>query len=117
MADAVRAVLAGPRKHARWVFPNAWGRRFKDFPHAQYWLARDKAGLRGGPHTTRHTYASHFLANFTGPNALQVLADILGHSATKVTEIYAHLLPGHLDAARNAVNLSPALAPAVAKSS
>jgi hypothetical protein len=34
------------------------------------------------------------------------LAGILGHSQTRVTELYTHLLPGHLDRARNAVNLS-----------
>jgi hypothetical protein len=34
---------------------------------------------------------------------------LLGHSHQRVTELYAHLLPGHLARARNAVNLSPTL--------
>jgi hypothetical protein len=34
---------------------------------------------------------------------------VLGHSHQRVTELYAHLLPGHLDRARNAVNLGPTL--------
>jgi integrase len=59
--------------------------------------------LRGGPHTCRHTYASHFLQAVPD---LHQLAGILGHSQTRVTELYTHLLPGHLDRARNAVNLS-----------
>lgn len=106
MGDAVRAALAGPRKHPRWVFPNAWGRRFQDFPHAAFWVARDAAKLRGGPHTTRHTFASHFLAAVPD---LQLLAEVMGQSLTKVTELYVHLLPGHLERARNVVNLSPTL--------
>jgi len=37
------------------------------------------------------------------------LAQVLGHSDQRVTELYAHLLPGHLARARNAVNLGPSL--------
>jgi len=107
MADAVRAVLAGPRLHETWVFPNAWGRRFRDFPHAAFWAARTAAGLAGGVHTTRHTYASHALA---AGLPLRTLADVMGHTTTKVTELYAHMMPGHLDAARNAVNIGPSVA-------
>lgn len=107
MSDAVRAVLAGTRKHARWVFPSAWGCPYVAFPHGAYWAARNGAGLRGGVHTTRHTFASHFLA---ATKDLSLLAEVLGHSSTKVTELYAHMLPGRLDEARNAVNLAPTLA-------
>jgi hypothetical protein len=40
---------------------------------------------------------------------LFLLAQVLGHSHQRVTELYTHLLPGHLARARNAVNLGPAL--------
>lgn len=106
MGDAVRAILAGPRKHARWVFPNRHGGRYVDFPKDLFWAARNAAGLAGGPHTTRHTYASHFLYKLAD---LRTLSDVMGHSLGKVTELYTHLLPGHLEKARNAVNLSPGM--------
>lgn len=106
LGDAVRAALAGPRKHERWVFPSILGGRYSEFPKDVFGRVRRAAGLDGGPHTTRHTFASHFLAE---TKDLKLLAEVLGHSHTKVTEIYAHLLPGKLDLARNAVNLSPAI--------
>jgi hypothetical protein len=36
-----------------------------------------------------------------------LLAKILGHSHSRVTEIYSHLLPDHLARARNAVDIAP----------
>ena len=63
-------------------------------------------GLRGGPYTTRHTFASHFLK--AQPD-LFLLAKVMGHDEVKVTKLYAHLLPEHLAAARNAVNIAPAV--------
>ncbi|MBX3232979.1 MAG: site-specific integrase [Labilithrix sp.] len=56
--------------------------------------------ITGGPHRLRHTYASMFLAK--KPD-LFALARVLGHSHTRVTELYAHLLPDHLAATRNVV--------------
>jgi integrase len=106
MSDAVRALLAGPRRHERWVFPSRYGGRYADFPKDLYWSARRAAKLQGGPHTLRHTFASHFLQAVPD---LFLLAQVLGHSSTRVTELYSHLLPGHLSRARNAVNVSPKL--------
>jgi integrase len=63
-------------------------------------IACSKHGLVGGPHTTRHTYATHFLARVPD---LYLLGTILGHSHERVTKLYAHLLPDHLDRARGAV--------------
>ena len=63
-------------------------------------VACSKHGIEGGPHTTRHTFASHFLA---GCPDLFLLAKILGHSTSYVTELYGHLLPDHLQRARNVV--------------
>lgn len=45
-------------------------------------------------HVLRHTFASHFMMN--GGNIL-VLRDILGHSDIKMTMIYAHFAPEHLE--------------------
>lgn len=45
-------------------------------------------------HVLRHTFASHFMMN--GGNIL-VLRDILGHSEIKMTMVYAHFSPNHLE--------------------
>lgn len=45
-------------------------------------------------HVLRHTFASYFMMN--GGNIL-VLRDILGHSDIKMTMIYAHFAPSHLE--------------------
>lgn len=45
-------------------------------------------------HVLRHTFASHFMMN--GGNIL-VLKDILGHSDIKMTMVYAHFAPKHLE--------------------
>ncbi|MEG2430019.1 MAG: tyrosine-type recombinase/integrase [Acinetobacter sp.] len=42
----------------------------------------------------RHTFASHFMMN--GGNIL-VLRDILGHSDIKITMVYSHFSPDHLE--------------------
>lgn len=107
MSDAVRELLSGHRRHQRWVFPSRDCGRYSAFPSTWFSQARVAAGLTGGPHTTRHTFASHFLAAVPD---LRLLADILGHSLTKVTELYTHLLPGHLEKGRNAVNIAPTMA-------
>ena len=106
LSDACRAVLSGRKASARWVFPKASGERYVDFPKDAFWAARDRAGLTGGPHTLRHTFASHFLQ--AEPD-MSLLARLLGHGHQRVTELYAHLLPDHLARARNAVNLGPTL--------
>lgn len=66
-------------------------------------------GLRGGPYTLRHTFASNFLRRHPD---MFLLAKLMGHSHTRVTELYSHLLPDHLAAARNVVNFAPSAGPA-----
>src|SRR5437016_440027 len=56
-----------------------------------------------GPHTLRHTFASHFLKQVPD---LFLLARVLGHSYTRVTRLYSHLLPEHLARACNAVRFA-----------
>jgi site-specific recombinase XerD len=45
-------------------------------------------------HVLRHTYASNFMMN--GGNIL-VLKEILGHADIKMTMVYAHFAPEHLE--------------------
>lgn len=104
ISDAVRAILSGPRKHPTHLFPSILGVPLRRFPKELWGVAIEAAGLTGGPHQLRHTYASHFLQK--RPD-LPLLATVMGHSTAKVTELYAHLLPGHLEHARNAVNIGP----------
>lgn len=104
LSDAVMAVLSGPRQHPTHLFTSIHGRPLRRFPKELWGVAMREAGLTGGPHQLRHTYASHFLRS--NPD-LQLLAQIIGHSSIKVTELYAHFLPGHLERGRNAVNLGP----------
>lgn len=110
ISDALLAVLKKQRLHPRLVFPtlpdmlHPQGEQYTAWPQNQWDRARRRAGIGGSPHVCRHTFASHFLAN--GGN-LSDLARILGHSTTKVTDIYSHLVPGHLEKTRNVVNIGP----------
>lgn len=67
-------------------------------------IAAEKVpAITGGPHRARHTFASHFLA--AKPD-LFLLGKLLGHSHTRVTELYSHLIPEHLAEARNVVSFA-----------
>ena len=48
------------------------------------------------PHALRHTFASHLLMQGV---SLQVVAELMGHTLTKTTELYGHLVEGQLEAA------------------
>lgn len=140
IGDALRPwlerALATP---GRWLFPSSRREegkapeRFAYWPKRSFDRARKLAGrcatcikgdpggkkgtrcsrcapqLRGGPHTLRHTFAAHFL--HAVPD-MYLLSKVLGHSETRTSAIYSHLLPSHMEKARNAVNLSPATGPA-----
>ncbi len=95
------AALRGPRAHPVYLFPSSLGGRYGAFPEELWRRARDAAGLAGGPHQLRHTYASQFLSKVPD---LFLLGQILGHSTARMTELYSHLLPGHLAAGMNAVS-------------
>lgn len=96
------------KRRGEYVFPCDTGTRYAGWPAAQYDRAQAGAGLSGGVHTLRHTYASHFLAR--RPD-LALLAYVMGHSDATVTRLYAHMLPDHLERARDAVSF---VAPAAA---
>jgi integrase len=118
--DALLPYLQAPRKHERWVFPTTRKSRLRSgegrekeryilWPQLAFDRARKRAKLTGGPHTTRHTFASHFLARVPD---LWLLARLLGHSTTQVTELYAHLLPDAVERARGAVSFAlPTVSP------
>ena len=110
IGDRLLPWLAGERASPIWVFPSSAGDRFAYWPENQFQRIQRLAKLTGGVHTLRHTYASHFLQ--TEPD-LFLLAQILGHSHTRVTELYSHLLPDHLERGRNAVSFAPEVGPAV----
>ncbi len=106
ISDTLRRMLAGPRRHPHYLFPSKDGDRYAYFPKDVFARVRTEAKVKGGPHTTRHTFSSLFLQR--RPD-LFLLAQILGHSTTRVTELYSHLLPDHLERARNAVDFAPAV--------
>jgi integrase len=106
LSNAVRAALSGTRRHPQWVFPTRHGGRYAEFPKDVYGKVRAAARVVGGPHTARHTYASHFLQAVPD---MFLLAQVLGHSHERITALYSHLLPDHLNRARNAVDIGPTL--------
>lgn len=76
---------------------------YETWPKRAFSEAVAAAGLTGGPHRLRHTFASLFLAR--RPD-LGLLAAILGHSDEAVTRLYAHMVPDRLERARNAVSIA-----------
>ncbi len=105
ISDALFSLLYGPRQSEKWVFPcPGTGTRYAFWPSRKFDRARDAAGLRGGAHKLRHTFASLFLA--ARPD-LFLLSKLLGHTHARVTEIYSHLYPEHLALARNVVSIQP----------
>lgn len=106
ISDALLPFLLRAERRAEWVFPTRSRRRFAYFPKKRFQAVVKAAGLTGGPHRCRHTYATHFL--LTTPD-LYLLGRQLGQSTERVTAMYAHLLPEHFDRARNAVSFAPGL--------
>jgi hypothetical protein len=70
----------------------------------------DAAGLTGGPtRAATPTRATFYAPSRRAVPDLFELARVLGHSHVRITGLYTHLLSGHLERSRNAVNL-PAFA-------
>lgn len=132
ISDSFSAWLTSERLAQRFLFPSEDGTRYANFPDKTFGRVvkvanrllcakecpgrKDKAKcdrrcptMRGGPHTLRHTYASHFL--MAEPDMF-LLSQVLGHSETRTTKLYAHLLKEHLQRARNKVNLAPGISAA-----
>jgi integrase len=125
LSDHLAQVLAEQKAKelsGQWVFPTSRrnndgvkGERYAYFPKHTWERILAKAtqlakqddpeapALKGGPHKARHTFASHFLRK--RPD-LFLLGRVLGHSHSRVTELYGHLLPDHLAEARNVVQFA-----------
>lgn len=104
ISNSLRVLFEQPKRHPQWVFPNRHGNKYAEFPKDLFAEVRAMASLSGGPHTLRHSFASLFLGRCPD---MFLLAQVLGHSHQRITELYSHLLPEHLMRARNAVDLSP----------
>jgi integrase len=78
------------------VLPDWLTAAFKD--------AARKAGLPEGIHlhSTRHSFASLLVGSGT---SLFTVSKLLGHSDTKTSEIYSHLLPQHLHSEVDKINI------------
>lgn len=100
IADDLAARLKAIPRRSEWVLEP---RPSLDVASVYFHKIAAKAGLPGGLHTLRHTFASH-LAQAGVP--LYTISKLLGHSDIKMTMRYAHLCPATLD---HAIKLLPVL--------
>jgi site-specific recombinase XerD len=97
----------GVSRTSDWIFPNnADSTRPMDSASGHRIVARAarKAGInrRVGPHTLRHTYATHLLEGGVDLRSIQLL---LGHQNLKTTTIYTHVSEAHLSSVRSPLDL------------
>ncbi len=94
--EEVRIHRAPARGYETHIFLNLRGRAL-----SRVWVFRrlqalaQIAGIHKqiGPHTLRHTFATHLMQH--GAN-IRVIQALLGHESITTTEIYTHLGPSHL---------------------
>lgn len=90
----VERILRKPRDSA--VFLNKMGTRLTDRGVRRIVVKYARASLihgRVGPHTLRHSFASHLLQ---GGADLRAIQELLGHSSLSTTQKYTHLDITHL---------------------
>lgn len=94
---AVRILQAEKGKHAKHVFTGTTEEKIlPDEPYHALKAALDQLGIEGDVHKLRHTYASKM--TMSGVD-LTTLAELLGHSDVKTTQIYAQVSTEHLKSA------------------
>ena len=93
MADDLRRHLEALPRATEWVLGN---RPSLDVMTTYFGKICRKAGLQGGIHTLRHTFASHLAQAGV---SLYVISKLLGHASVEMTQIYAHLAPETYDKA------------------
>jgi len=88
-AEQARPALIS-KTNCEFLFVNRFGRSLS---RMGFWKILRKYGLLAGitsklsPHTLRHSFATHLLANGVD---LRVLQQLLGHASINTTEIYTH---------------------------
>lgn len=105
-------LLVALRQYWRWkhpkiyLFPSTQGHRGEERPISDktVWYACKEAAARAGikkrigPHTLRHSFATHLMEAGTDLRTIQLL---MGHAHLEHTTVYLHLSQRHLHAAPN----------------
>lgn len=97
MATDLLAHLKGLPRPARWVIEQEGERPGLETMSTYFKKISRKAGLRGGIHVLRHSFASHLASS--GKVTLREIKELLGHSTIEQTEAYAHLVPERVESA------------------
>src|SRR5260221_5676018 len=82
----------------RWLLLSRRGRRLRReriWELVKRYAARIGAPTTIGPHTLRHSFATHLLA---GGADLRQVQEMLGHASIRTTQIYTHVDPTRLKA-------------------
>ncbi len=86
-----RPVLVGRRPDAPWLFVSRSGgplSRIVVWKLVKKYAARVGCSSKVSPHTLRHSFATHMLANGAELRALQ---ELLGHASVATTQLYTHV--------------------------